>query len=421
MPDVWKQTPQTISFGGTDDKYAPKGQYFPLAPRLALIRLEKDPKAPNFNWSPRPSDGKTPEQYIWFDDNTSSFKWLPGKPTHNVAGLQFHRFNPPPRDPSKDKSKNFNDTFAGKSSIAQMTHPFYGYNPKAAGFGSREANIWSGLLSAGTGPLDYTKSNPHQSLPHALLFEYPKPDSYNYDVGVGIGDNPALPYGVTFEQFEACSDNAYTEELTSISDTVRSWSVTCGFNAGIQGMLSGGLSAGFSEQTKNQLERQSRYTISRAVDVKFVVGQNVPALKLEQQFVTELESRLIEILAGFDEPDWENFIATFGTHYVYTMTLGSIHCALTRYSLAAEVRQRTAGVNISASASAATSAAKDASKGGGNFDIKNELEQKLGVTIDFNDVQSYKIGFDKEPVAIFYDLRPITELLSPIFSLQSSR
>jgi hypothetical protein len=50
---------------------------------------------------------------------------------------------------------------------------------------------------------------------------------------------------------------------------------------------------------------------------------NVPELALQEQFVTAIHSRLKELQA--DKPvAWKNFIATFGTHYVHAMTLGSI-------------------------------------------------------------------------------------------------
>jgi hypothetical protein len=70
---------------------------------------------------------------------------------------------------------------------------------------------------------------------------------------------------------------------------------------------------------------------------------------------------------------------------------------------------------LKANASGALSAAKDAAKGGGVFNFKNELKQKLGLTTESEDVSSYNLGTEQAPVAIFYDLRPIIELFNPIF------
>jgi MAC/Perforin domain len=137
--------------------------------------------------------------------------------------------------------------------------------------------------------------------------------------GVFNGDNPALPYGVSFEEVDAGSDDAHTEDVTSISNTVRSWSVTTGLNAGIGKMLSASLSTAVHDSVQEQLKRRSRFTVSRSTAVKYVATMNVPELQLQEQFVTAIHSRLKELQA-----DWKNFIATFGTHYVHAMTLGSI-------------------------------------------------------------------------------------------------
>jgi MAC/Perforin domain len=144
---------------------------------------------------------------------------------------------------------------------------------------------------------------------------------------------------------------------------------------------------------------------------------NVPELQLQQLFVNEIHSRLKQLLGNLPV-GWKNFIATFGTHYVHAMTLGSVKCALTRFSLASEVKAHTSGFDLKAKATAALSAAKkSASKVGGVFDFKNELKQELGLTTESEEVTSYNLGAESQPVAIFYDLRPITELFNPIFFL----
>jgi hypothetical protein len=201
MPDAWK-------YDVSANFKVANGQELQLLPHLALVSSAS-------KWVPRRVE-EPEQQYIWFDATDQTFYWLPSKPDPIEEGLQFHKYEPRERGPAKDKSKNFNDTFAGKSRIAQMTHPFYGYNPSAVGFGSSTANIWAGLLPAGTNHLDYTKTNPHQDLPHALLFEYPRPDSYDYNVGVGVGDNPALPYGVSFER-GGCGERRHAYRRRNIS------------------------------------------------------------------------------------------------------------------------------------------------------------------------------------------------------------
>jgi hypothetical protein len=185
-------------------------------------------------------------QYIFYDKNAKGFYWLPSKPDPDEEGLRFDRFEPPVRGANAARGENFGDTFKG-SHIAQLTYPFYGYNPGANVFGSRTASLWSGFVPAGTNKLlDYKDSNPEQDIQHALLFEFPHPDSHDYERGVGLGDNPFLPLGLTGIQLDAKSEHAHTEQITSTYDTARSWSLTLGLNAGVKKMLSLSASTAFS-------------------------------------------------------------------------------------------------------------------------------------------------------------------------------
>jgi hypothetical protein len=420
MPEVWISTNRPFNWDvPKGDKYARQGKKDGVASVLRLMAADKVRPDLNVKWCPAADRNNEiwQEQYIYRDASEGTFYWLPGKPDRLVAGLLFRQF-----DWAKDVKKGgdkpfhdvFGDTFAGASHLGQLAYLFYGFDLTTKEFGSNTANLWCGFLHPGTDPLpDYGKTNPKQDIQHVLLFEFPRSDSTDYERGIGIGDNPNLPLGLTGKEIRITQKNAHTEEIASTYDTARSWSMTLGGNAGAGKALSLGGSAGFKDQIKSQLKQQSRYTISRNRTVEYIFWIKVPVLKLQSRFVTAIRSRLVELLAGF-EPNWENFIATFGTHYVHAITLGSLDCVWVCHSLAGEVAAHEHGSDLKASASAAADKGKGA---GGGLDVgfSDQWKQSTGFTIEREDKQSFELGSKKDPVTIFLDLRPISELLNPIF------
>jgi hypothetical protein len=115
-------------------------------------------------------------------------------------------------------------------------------------------------------------------------------------------------------------------------------------------------------------------------------------------------------LAG-SEPNWVNFTDSFGTHYVHAMTHGKMEYAVTRWSRAGELTAREKHYDVKIIASGGL----DKAKAGGESEFRTELKNSLEVEFKSEDVDRYSIGSDQEPVAIFFDLRPITELLNPVF------
>jgi hypothetical protein len=200
-------------------------------------------------------------------------------------------------------------------------------------------------------------------------------------------------------------------QIASTYDTARSWALTLGLNGGVKKMLNLSASTAFREQVGNQTELRSRYSLSRAITINYIFWRKFPNMQIQRKVVQELHSRIRELLSGA-EPRWENFTATFGTRYVHAMTLGSLNSTMMRHSLLAEVASRLKGQDFSADVSATLDKTV---KAGGKVDFRSEWQQKLGVTIESEDVESRSLGSEKDPMAIFFDLRPITDLLSPVF------
>jgi hypothetical protein len=297
MPEVWLSTNGDFEFSlPKGDKYASEGKKGHHDSRLCLMAADKVQPALNSKWCP--AVAQNPDQQFIYLDQKRIF-WLPGWPDESEEGLEFFWFEPQARRPSvADKDQEFGNIFK-TTELPQLLCPFYGYNPRAQAFGSRSANLWSGLLPPGTARIGYEHSNPDMIIDNALLFEFPTLDSGDHRAGFGLPHMPRLSLGLTGKFVDTKWEHAHTEEVSSTVDLARSWSTTLGFNAGVKKMMTLSLSGSYGEQKRKQQERQARFTISRAVTVKYVFRNDVPNLLLQSEFLHEIDSRLGPMLGGF--------------------------------------------------------------------------------------------------------------------------
>jgi hypothetical protein len=408
MPEVWKSVPGNLQFDTpSDDEYAPHGHKLSFP---AKLRLESD-KAGGWRTS-NASDGAEP-QYIFYNLGEKTFYWLPGKPSASVQGLKFtrtHKAIPGQGVVGDPHFVKFGSIFNLQGThIPQLVYPFFGFNVLSEEFGSKSAGLYAGVVFPGTSA-DNTETNPSQDLRYSLLFEFPTIDSYGYVQAALVPGFPNVPLGVSARTASVSYEREHTEVISSSSDTARSWAVTCGFSAGIEKMLSLSESVSYKEQLQLQQKHEDRYTVSRSVAPSAVLWTDFMAMTLHRRFVDAIFERLRELMTGAT-PAWENFVKDFGTHYLHSITVGSMRFARTRCTLEAEAKAHSIGLTIKATASLTfegITAGAEASYG-------EKWSKKLGLEHSVTDVECNSVGSVTDPMGIFYDLRPITELFTPVF------
>lgn len=181
-------------------------------------------------------------------------------------------------------------------------------------------------------------------------------------------------------------------------------------------MLSLKESLSYSGKTDIQNKNQSRFTVSRKVAEVWAAHLDIPSLALHETYLAGIRQRTYDLLSD-STPDksqtegWDDdFVPTWGTHYANSITHGSITLARTWFSLQAEqtATKLTHGLKQSASATL------EGVTAGTDFSLKQEWESKVGLEVSEEDTSHFGIG-TPDPVSIFLDLRPASELLSPIF------
>jgi MAC/Perforin domain len=309
-----------------------------------------------------------------------------------------------------ERDNTFGDTFKGATKMAQIAFPFYGFNP------SKMSLDASGPLElAPTGPgtpsMSAVETNPNQSFNGTLVFAFPTEDSKDYVRVEDLPDQPFLPLGLSGMPLDNKEELAHTEMVSSAKDQMQSWSVTLGLSAGIEGLMDIGVEGSVHDKLEEQTKTESRYTVSRKVAKKWVIHADIPSHRLHDDFINAVKQRTIALLNNPDsDPRWDDFVTSYGTHYTHAITQGSIEFAETRFSLQAETKAHTQGLDLKTEASAVIEGAKL----GASFDYSKEWEDKTGIEISKEDIASYSFGTDF-PMGIFFDLRPLYELFSPVF------
>jgi hypothetical protein len=414
--DAWdSEKPATgVEFSlATGTRYAPKGASVTRYPTLTLDRYDETTCPSNAKIGGRyvrsVGDGSAllalASQRITYDDEDDTFRW--GLDTDPGGSLQFRRvFQQRHGTKAKSESQSFGDKFKGEVRLAQVAFPFYGFDPRRMElFASDPHEMRPGGPGTQGGMFE---SNPQQSFTGTLIFAFPRADSEDYARAEDTLDVPFLPLGLSGQPAEYKEERTHSETISTVADRARSWSLGVGLSAGVEKMFSVGVGGSLSRKVQEQRESRCRYTFTRRVEETWIAHTDLAQMTLHGEFVAAIRSLTKTLLAG-QQPDWDTFVERFGTHYAHAITQGRLDLVETRFSLEAESKAQELHDGVSAT----TKAAVDASAKG-KLDLSFESYKKLKVEMSKEDVSSVSIGHGA-PVGILFDLRPITELMSPMF------
>jgi hypothetical protein len=356
---------------------------------------------------------KLPPQQLEYKGDEQHLKWTIEPSVQEAAILVMGR-GLPPLDPDRAKSGHnlgqaFGQIFVTQSKLDQVSVSFCGFDPTQAG-----SYASKGLYSAtslGTKPVDTHPHNLGQIFQGALIFGFPEQNSYDYVQATYIEGSPNIPAGIWPEPVETEEDDTHSTFVSRTTDEAQAYSVSFGLSAGIEGLFSVKGSLAYSGKTETQNKNQSRFTVSRKVAKIWAAHLDIPSLALHDGYLGGIKTQTYDLLSGDTTFGWgDDFVPTWGTHYANSITHGSITLAKTWFSLQAEETAVENKVKIEESASATL----EGVTAGADFGLEQEWKSKTGLEISQEDTQHFGIG-TPDPVGIFLDLRPTSELLSPIF------
>ena len=304
----------------------------------------------------------------------------------------------------------------------------------------RPANVKANFVG-----YDITHLDPHNFLrSHGLkqlVFAYPDDESTDYQT---TDNNLIVPHGVYFKSDLGAVEDAHTIMVAGALEYKHAWSVSLGFNIGfgLDG-IGGAFSANgsYGERSSNRTERQVVTSITRTAEVDYALIADRARIELSPAFeaaVLGLRDRhLVDLLS---DEQVGHLIRLFGTHYPYAVSYGGMAFLETDYS--EEVVDHMHGRSMSFEEQASLSLGEESKsngcgcEGGGggaesaSFGISGSVEDDAEVatqvraSIDSHIFGTYGgsvsrgEGWSLSPgqeVPLFFDLRPLSELLSPIF------
>ena len=271
------------------------------------------------------------------------------------------------------------------------------------------------MTGPGTPSAGVISTNPRQTFNGTLVFAFPTDNSKDYVRAEDLPDQPFLPLGLGAAPIESKDESTHTEMVSSLEDRMRSWSVTLGLSANLGKVVDLSASSSFGNKIEEQNKSESRYTVSRRITKAWAIRADIPSHRLHEDFIDHVQSATAAVLSD-SPPRWESFVTSFGTHYAHAITQGAIDYAETRFDLQAETTAYTKKLDLKASASVVI----DAVGVGGKGEWNQEWSDKTGLDVSNEDVTSFSIAAADEaghpmPMGIFFDLRPLDELFSPVF------
>ena len=136
---------------------------------------------------------------------------------------------------------------------------------------------------------------------------------------------------------------------------------------------------------------------------------DVPNLELDPALLAQIQLLAASAVQS-KSPESGQFIATDGTHYCHGMTQGTLRLSETEFSLAAEASAYENEVDIETEV-------KGDIEGvdlGTSASMSQSWSQKNVHEVSEEDITVFEVG-EQGPMPVFLDLRPLTELFSPIF------
>lgn len=256
------------------------------------------------------------------------------------------------------------------------------------------------------------------------VFKLPAEDSHNYHY---TSAGKIVPNGLIYRGDREAINQARTSMIENDQAYQEAWNFNLGMNIGIPGASFG---ANFSHQESMQRASETKKSLSLtlAQEVKYALVLDRSRMELDDDFRQAiLDLRDAGLLLPFDEYQKaiDNFIITYGTHYPYAVTYGGMAYLTKRWSQEEISKAQESG----SSASAEASGTIEGVTVGGNIGGGSSSSIKTGAG---SEQSGYRLGTiggeismgaegggwslpEGAEVPVFLDLRPISDLFSPLY------
>lgn len=253
------------------------------------------------------------------------------------------------------------------------------------------------------------------------LFQWPSDDSTDYQT---TSTGKIIPHGYYYRNDREGMEKARSHGVSSKKSHQLAWNVNLGMNVGAPGAASFGMNESYSQETDDMFSSESGYSVSITSEAKYALVLDRSRVQLDSEFNAAVQRMAKLLLADIELEirDIDAFIDKYGTHYPYAVTYGGIAYQEIEYSKSQMEHLVKQSVSMSASGSTTIEGvAVGGSAGGGvsesigiGYGQDESKESVRTVGGDISKGGGWSLP-DHDEVPALLDLRPIDELLSPLF------
>jgi hypothetical protein len=268
------------------------------------------------------------------------------------------------------------------------------------------------------------------------IFKMPDENSQDYYFAA---NGKILPNGIIFKNDRHGFNRARSHTISTEEEHKKAWNMNVGFSIGVPDAMSFGLNYSHKESVDKMRSTNKMHGVSITQEALYGLVLDKSKIELSPDFL-DMIYLIRDTYLKFGDRDYEQYlsnsranlyyfytwlISTYGTHYAYAVTYGG--SAYQEFELSGKQTQITKeqGTEISAEMSGTAEGVQGGINGGGGNSSKDldgdGIEDKIsnietigGSLSSGQDGGSWSLH-DGSEVPIMLDLRPIYELLSPVF------
>lgn len=367
---------------------------------------EHDGLVSEFIFRPMPT-GAADSLYVTADKSSileyqggDEFVWKRKVHDGRWTARRFRR--PKPYDSSADAHQKlpWGDTFSSEQRPAMSEFNFRGYH--IARMDPRNYQLGTGTSTR--------------------LFRWPSDDSVDYQTST-VGR--IVPHGVFLRNDREAAETSKSFDASNSQEHQSAWNVNLGFSIGIPGLASFGANGGYRQEHQEMYGRQKGYSVSMITETKYALVLDRSRMNLDPDFRAAVQLLADRILAGQDLSNgrlYRKFIREWGSHYPHAVTYGGMAYQELSYTAEEMSEMTAAGYDIKTQASATIEGVSLGQEMGGGHSWSDKYahsrRDQEGMVRTIGGDISLGGGWnlpDHHEVPVMLDLRPITELFSPLF------
>ncbi|MFO0909066.1 MAG: MAC/perforin domain-containing protein [Isosphaeraceae bacterium] len=255
------------------------------------------------------------------------------------------------------------------------------------------------------------------------VFEWPDDESTDYQTTAA---GKIIPRGLFYRNDREGNGSVRTTVSMTSQEHQEAWSCNLGLSGGYGGMAAFSLDTSYQSESATMQEQETGSTLAMTHEVKHALVLDRSTMRLDPTFTERVERLRDLYLAGIADDalnaECARLVDDFGTNYPYAVCYGGTAYQEKKYESSRLSRMQGSGFSVQAKLETEFLAARAGVSGGYSQNSKdttgtaarNEADSIITIGGEIAHGGGWSVP-DRSEVPVLLDLRPLTELLSPLY------